>query len=61
MRAVNANGCREWSAVSATPKNEYYWIKIGKIGNYCQLSIGDAFIGDFVSFEFTLMPTGRAC
>ena len=22
----------------------FYWKKIGKIGNYCQLSIGDAFI-----------------
>ena len=25
-------------------KNDNYWLKIGKIGNYCQFSIGDAFI-----------------
>ena len=24
-------------------KNENLWKKIGKIGNYCQFSIGDAF------------------
>ena len=28
---------------SSTSNYHFYWKKIGKIGNYCQFSIGDAF------------------
>ena len=31
----------------------FYWLKIGKIGNYCQFSIGDAFYFNVSSTNFS--------
>ncbi len=40
-------------------KNDNYWTKIGKIGNYRQFSIGDAFISNSSRFVADPLTTGK--
>jgi hypothetical protein len=34
----------------------FYWLKIGKIGNYCQFSIGDAFVSNSSNSRYVMSP-----